>query len=456
MKPTILLILAVAILAGGAWWARTPATDAVVSTELTGSGTIQAQRDVVISAEISGRVIALGADEGDEVEAGAVLARLDAALLVAQIAQANAAVEAAKANLASVRARARAPEIEAARAAVDGAQAQVAAAKVTVDAARANLRAAQAGYQAAQAKYAKLTAAASERELEIAQQQIKLAQTQSWKAQAQRDATKGGVNMPLSIVLTIGEFQLDPIVVDNPAAPEQFDVDAAEAAVSQAESSVAIAQLQYDKLRAGPRSEDLAVTQAQLVEAQTDVQIAQAELERAQQAVAAAEAKLRQSEAQLELTLADAQPESIAVAEAQVTEARAEVAILEVQRDKLSLHSPIAGLVTECGVHEGETVVRGARLFTISSLDPVVLTAYIPEDRIGRVRIGQAAEVHVDAYPERTFSGEVVHIASQAEFTPKNVQTKAARVTTVFAVKIKIPNPGHLLMPGMPADAVLQ
>jgi len=456
MKRAILFILAVAILAGGVQWARIPVTGTVVGTELTGSGIIQARQDVVISAEVGGHVIALEADEGDEVEAGTVLARLDEALLLAQIAQADAAVEATEANLASVKASASAPEIEAGKAAVDGAKAQVAAAQTAVDTARANLRAAQARHRAAQAEYSRLTAGASEWELEIARQQTELAKTQSWRAQAQRDATKGGVNMPLAIRLTIGDFQLDPIIVDNPAAPEQFDVDAAEAAVLQAESSTTIAELQYDRLKAGPRSQDLAVMQAQLVGAQADVEIAQVELKRAQQAVAAAEAQLQQSEAQLELTLADARPEAIAVAEAKVAQARAEVAILEVQRDNLSLRTPIAGLVTERTVHEGEIVVRGARLFTISSLDPVILTVYIPEDQIGRVRIGQAADVHVDAYPGRTFRGEVIHIASRAEFTPKNVQTKAARVTTVFAVKIRIPNPDHLLTPGMPADAILQ
>ncbi|MGB3906159.1 MAG: secretion protein HlyD, partial [Anaerolineae bacterium] len=61
--------------------------------------------------------------------------------------------------------------------------------------------------------------------------------------------------------------------------------------------------------------------------------------------------------------------------------------------------------------------------------------------------------VQVDSFPERSFDGDVVHIASRAEFTPKNVQTREERVSTVFAVKIQIPNPDHALKPGMPADA---
>jgi HlyD family secretion protein len=126
---------------------------------------------------------------------------------------------------------------------------------------------------------------------------------------------------------------------------------------------------------------------------------------------------------------------------------------LEVQRDKYSLDSPIAGLVTQRTVHVGETVVAGARLFAISTLDPAILTIYIPEDRIGRVSVGQTADVRVDALPGETFQGQVVHIASRAEFTPRNVKTQEERVTTVFAVDIKIANPDRLLRPGMPASA---
>jgi HlyD family secretion protein len=95
-------------------------------------------------------------------------------------------------------------------------------------------------------------------------------------------------------------------------------------------------------------------------------------------------------------------------------------------------------------------------LLTLADLDQVTLTVYVPENQIGLVKVGQDVGVKVDSYPERTFSAEVVHIASRAEFTPKNVQTKEERVSTVFAVKIEIPNADHALKPGMPADAEIQ
>jgi len=452
------VILVLAILAGstwasGVWRAVTPAPGAVGGTDLTGWGIIQAQQDVVISAEIGGHVVALGADEGDEVEAGTLLVRLDEELLLAQIAQAQAAVEAAEANLASAEAAAAAPKIEAARAGVDRASAQARAAEAAVDTATANLRAAQAAHQAAQARFAGLAAGAGERELELARLRTDLARNALWERQARRDATRSGIDDPLSVPVVIGDFDLGSMVVANPAAPRRWDLDTAEGTVSEAEAAVTISDLEYEQLEAGPLPEDLAILRAQIARAQAGQQAAQVQVEQAQQTVRVAEAQVRQSGAQLDLAMAGARAESVAVAEARLDQARAEAAILEVQRGKLALHTPIAGVVTQRAVHEGETVVPGARLFTVSALDPVILVIYIPEDRIGRVRIGQMADVQVDAYPGRAFHGQVVHIASRAEFTPRNVRTKAERVTTVFAVHIKIANPDRALRPGLPANA---
>jgi multidrug resistance efflux pump len=85
----------------------------------------------------------------------------------------------------------------------------------------------------------------------------------------------------------------------------------------------------------------------------------------------------------------------------------------------------------------------------------VTLTVYVPEDKLGHVFIGQRVEVRVDSFPERTFLGDVVAIAHEAEFTPRNVQTQEERVNMVFAVDVSIPNPDHALRPGLPADAVI-
>ena len=113
-------------------------------------------------------------------------------------------------------------------------------------------------------------------------------------------------------------------------------------------------------------------------------------------------------------------------------------------------------LVVERTVEEGETVNPGAPLFTLADLSKVTLTIYIAEADIARVKVGQRVVVTVDSYPGREFRGEVVHIATEAEFTPRNVQTKEERVNMVFAVKVEIPNPDEALKPGMPADAAIE
>ncbi|MFN2285496.1 MAG: HlyD family secretion protein, partial [Anaerolineae bacterium] len=140
----------------------------------------------------------------------------------------------------------------------------------------------------------------------------------------------------------------------------------------------------------------------------------------------------------------------------QVRQAETALQLIDVQIAQLTLTAPLSGLVSNRTAQVGETALAGEPLLTLADVDEVKLVLYIPENRIGEVRIGQEASVSVDSFPEREFTGYVVDIANQAEFTPRNVQTQEERVNLVFAVKIRIPNPEHLLKPGMPADAVLR
>jgi HlyD family secretion protein len=100
----------------------------------------------------------------------------------------------------------------------------------------------------------------------------------------------------------------------------------------------------------------------------------------------------------------------------------------------------------------GELAVPGATLLTLVDLDRVRLKVFVPETQIGRVKLGQTAYVTVDSVPQ-PFEGAVTFIGSEAEFTPKNVQTREERVNLVFAVDIGLDNPEHIFKPGMPADA---
>lgn len=116
------------------------------------------------------------------------------------------------------------------------------------------------------------------------------------------------------------------------------------------------------------------------------------------------------------------------------------------------IHTPLAGVVLYRHVEPGEIAGAGAPLVTIIDPDNLELTVYVPEDRYGRIQLGQVLPVTVDSYPGETFQGTVRHIADQAEFTPRNVQTTDNRKTTVFAVRLALGSTGGKLKPGMPAD----
>jgi HlyD family secretion protein len=143
---------------------------------------------------------------------------------------------------------------------------------------------------------------------------------------------------------------------------------------------------------------------------------------------------------------------AVKVAEIQVEQAAASLGIIEVQIEKLTAISPMSGVVAARYAEVGEMAQPGVPVLNIIELEEVTLTAYIPESKIGLVKLGQEALISVDSYPEENFSGEVTYISPKALFTPRNVQLKEEREKMVFAVKIRLANPEEKLKPGMPAD----
>lgn len=97
-----------------------------------------------------------------------------------------------------------------------------------------------------------------------------------------------------------------------------------------------------------------------------------------------------------------------------------------------------------------------SNLFKISDLSKVELVIYVSEEDLGKVKLGQTADISTDTYKDKSYEGKVKYISPEAEFTPKNIQTKDERTKLVFAVKIEIPNPNFELKAGMPADAVVK
>jgi HlyD family secretion protein len=114
------------------------------------------------------------------------------------------------------------------------------------------------------------------------------------------------------------------------------------------------------------------------------------------------------------------------------------------------------GVILTRNVEPGEFVQPGATALTMADLNDLTITVYVPEDRYGQVSLGQSADVSVDSFPGEKFTATVVHMADQAEFTPRNVQTVEGRSATFYAIKLKVDDPQGKLKIGMPADVVFK
>jgi HlyD family secretion protein len=251
-----------------------------------------------------------------------------------------------------------------------------------------------------------------------------------------------------------------------------IDHEAYDIQLRQAEAGADLAAAQLELLRKGARIEDVRQGEEALKQADSNLKIAGDDMKRMSELASRGSVTLKQKEdAEARFTVALAQqasvaqaliklrrlarPEEIKAAEARLAQAAAAADLLKKTIADCSIVSPVSGVVTRRPVEAGETVSQGSTALSISELESVHLIIYVKEVDLGRVRLGQNAEVRIDSAPGRVFAGKVTFISPEAEFTPKNVQTKEDRVKLVFGVKIEIPNPEGLLKPGTPADAVL-
>jgi len=148
--------------------------------------------------------------------------------------------------------------------------------------------------------------------------------------------------------------------------------------------------------------------------------------------------------------------EEIDQAKANLNKAIAGVDLLRKNIRDSYVAAPINGYIVRTFVEKGETVSPMSSLFKVSDLDEVELVIYVSEEDLGYVKLGQKADISIDTYKDKTYEGKVTYISPEAEFTPKNIQTKDERTKLVFSVKITIPNNDHDLKSGMPADAVIK
>ncbi len=242
----------------------------------------------------------------------------------------------------------------------------------------------------------------------------------------------------------------------------------------QAQAQVAAASALLAELESGSRREEVAQARAaataaaeRLVDAKRD--LARAEelfaggavsaeaLDKAKLAHEVAASQAAQADEQLRLVESGPRAERIAAQRAALAQAEAAVRTIDATLDNTVIRAPFPGVITVRHREPGEIVAPGSPVLTLMNRDDRWVRIFIPETRIGAVHYGQHAVITTDTYRGREYAGEVVFIASEAEFTPKNVQTSEERVKLVYAVKVRITQDStYDLKPGMPADVRIE
>jgi len=197
-----------------------------------------------------------------------------------------------------------------------------------------------------------------------------------------------------------------------------------------AEAVLQEAQHRLSLVEEGPRKEDIAGARAQVAAATQAVKLAEA--------------------SRLELQRKE---EQLGQQKAAIDQARAQAGITGVMLSDTTIVSPIDGVVLVKSAEPGEVLAAGTTVLTIGDIDHPWLRGYISEGDLGRVKLGQHADVTSDSFPGKKYNGRVSFIASAAEFTPKQIQTNEERVKLVYRIKIDVENPQHELKNNMPVEA---
>ncbi len=237
-------------------------------------------------------------------------------------------------------------------------------------------------------------------------------------------------------------------------------------------AEVAVAEAALADLEAGSRPQEIASAEASVRSAEADRDRAQLEFKRQQEllkdaAVAqrefdtaeaqfkVAEARVAEAAERLKLVREGPRAQAVQQAKARVEQARAGVALAETMVANATLTSPLTGVVLSHNIEPGEFVAPGTPVVTVADTVHVWVRAYIDQTDLSRIKHGQQVSVHVDGPSNRGYTGVVGFISSEAEFTPKTVQTPKERVKLVYRIKVDVENPNDELKPGMPADVVI-
>ena len=407
---------------------------------LSASGTLAAD-EIKIASEIGGLIKQINVSEGDQVIEGDSLLSVDDVIFQAEKARAEAGLRAARAG-------------------VNTAKEQVVSAELQF---QLVMQGATSGERAFRAQEWMMPMPAEidlpiwyyqkNEQLEIVRQEVLAAEERLERQQQKLFAELNAENNQdfLEVEQTLHAEQIAFLIAKNTleraqsAASKDELLDVAQEAYDAVLASLESAQLDYERELNSQAAEDILEARAKVAAAKSDLDYVRDQL----QSLETGEESLQVEAARAGISLAEA---GLIQARAMIDQAEAGLDVLLAQESKLKVKSPVDGVILSLNVMEGEITGPGSTLMTVASLDELKLTVYISEENYGQVKLGQAVEIRVDSFPGEKFKGDVVYIADQAEFTPRNVQTVEGRKTTVYAIKILVDNPTGELKPGMPTD----
>lgn len=261
---------------------------------------------------------------------------------------------------------------------------------------------ARAGVEAASAQLRELTAGSRREDIAAAEATWRAAEAQAAQAAADYDRAQ--------------QLFAEDVIA-------RADLDAALARRDSTRRNADAAKQQFAKAKAGPRPEE----------------------------IAAAQARVKQAQSAYDLLAAGSRPEDITAAGAQVEAAQADIDVLGIQIAESKVFAPDAGTILTVNRQVGDLVLPNQPVFSLLLTRSYYVQVFIPEAKLSWVQPGAKATLKVDTYPDETFTGTVTFLATQGEFTPRNLQTREKRVDQTFRCKVTVDDPGKL-RPGMVCD----
>ncbi len=287
----------------------------------------------------------------------------------------------------------------------------------------------------------------------------------------------------------VGQAEASLAKMKNWSRPEEM---------AQAKAAAEAAWMNLEQARNGPRPQEIEAARADLKAADADLELARVTAQRVESLVKAgdlsqqeydnakasldrararrdafrqrldvllagtrkeeldrAERLFREAQARNDLVQRGARKEDIDAAQAQLDRARAALKQIDTQLSELEVKSPSDAFIEVMRVRPGDLIAQGASVATLIEVDRLFVRVYVPEPEVGHLRLGKETTVSVDTFRGEAFKGEIEHIASRGEFTPRNVQTREERNHQMFGVRVRLDNSARKLRPGMAADVTV-